>query len=87
MSKSDTTTDLPALLRQRAQGPATDATHALMRQAADEIEVLRRELRRAGEWDEHHPAYIAGARDARRLMAWQTAPAHFDMSKAEGDGA
>ena len=32
--------------------------------AADEIEALRRELRRAGQWDEYHPAYIAGAKAA-----------------------
>jgi hypothetical protein len=37
---------------------------ALIRRQAAEIAALRAQLRRAHEWDEYHPAYIAGRKAA-----------------------
>lgn len=43
--RQEQTTDIPAELRRRATGPATDHTHEIMRDAADEIERLRMVVR------------------------------------------
>ncbi len=43
---------------------APDDDHPAIDAAIRELMALRRELRRAGEWDEYHPAYMAGAKAA-----------------------
>jgi hypothetical protein len=57
-----------AIMREVARQSAHTA--ALLLAQAAEIERLRR----ASEWDAHHPAYIAGAAHARRLMAGERTP-------------
>lgn len=43
---------------------ADDVEHPAIDAAIREIAALRAQLRRAHEWDEYHPAYIAGRKAA-----------------------
>ncbi len=75
-----------AWLRAKARNEPSRSRRETLCAIADRIERRELELRRAGQWDEYHPAYIAGARHARHVMAGMDGPAHFDMSKVKGDG-
>lgn len=53
--------------------------------AAAEIERLRAELRLAQQWDEHHPAYIAGGKAAVWAIQQRGASLH-PAGRADGEG-
>lgn len=68
MSKFETTEDIVKRGRRFinylfAIGNDGEAAKPLA-EALDEIEKLRHELHLARQWDEYHPAYLAGARAA-----------------------